>query len=156
MPSCAPQELYGQFDHKLDPKNRIAIPSEWRTADEYPVILLESTDQGFPIVKAFSPEVFRANVDKIRTKAAQMPHVTTADIDRFVGRMYAEALAGTVNAQGKLLIPKKLGVKLELEGVARLVGRGTHFEIWKPEAFDAAKASELAALASLNLEFGVF
>lgn len=156
MPSCLPRELFGQFDHKLDPKNRIAIPSEWRTAEEYPIILLESTDQGFPIVKAYSPEFFRSHVEKIRAKAAQMPHVTTADIDRFVGRMYAEALCGTVSAQGKLLIPKKIGMKLELEGVARLVGRGTHFEIWKPGAFDAAKASELAALTPLNLEFGVF
>lgn len=156
MPSCVPRELFGQFDHKLDPKNRLAIPSEWRTADDYPVILLESTDEGFPIVKAFSPDFFRAYVDKIRTKAAQMPNVTTADVDRFIGRMYAEALSGTVNAQGKLLIPKKIGMKLELDGVARLVGRGTHFEIWKPEAFEAAKASELAALSPLNLEFGVF
>ncbi|MCD7798853.1 MAG: hypothetical protein LUG84_05525 [Akkermansiaceae bacterium] len=156
MPEGISSELYGKYDHKLDPKNRVAIPSEWRHSEECPLILLEATKQNFPVIKAFSPEYFRSWVKSIRRKAAAMSDVSMAAIDSFIGHMYAECVSATISAQGKLLIPKKMCARLGLSGEARLVGRGPYFEVWSPEAFIAAEERELAALKCLNDEFGVF
>lgn len=149
-------ELYGKYDHKLDPKNRVAIPSEWRNSEECPLILLEASKQNAPILKALSPEYFRSLVENIRKMATAHGDMSMAAIDAYIGRMYAECVPTAISAQGKLLIPKKMCARLGLSGEAKLVGRGPYFEVWNPEAYAEAEARELSALKSLNDEFGVF
>ena len=144
-------ELCGKYDHKLDPKNRVAIPSEWRCGDECPVVLLESSKEGYPMVKVTSPEQFRAWVDEIRNSDRPM-----GAKNRYVGRMYAECLHGVINAQGKLLVPKKMCTRLELDADIKLVARGNFFELWKPESFTLADQIELATLEEMNEVFDVF
>lgn len=156
MPPCLFSELGGRYDHKLDPKNRIAIPSAWRPAEECPVILLEARDQGLPVLKGYSPECFRAYVDEVREYASQISGVTLKDINSFVSRMYSESMPTSINAQGKLLIPKQICERLDLNGEILLAGCRDHFEIWRKELYHEAKERALVALKHINDQMGVF
>lgn len=144
-------ELRGKFDHKLDPKNRVSIPSEWRLGDECPVYLLEAKKEGKSIVKVLSPEKFKRWVDEIEARDMSM-----AQKDLIIGKLHADCVGATINAQGKLLIPKRMCEGIGLNTDVKLVGRGAYFELWEPSNFAAAEQLELEKLMELNSELGIF
>ena len=102
--SSVSDNLFGAYTHKLDPKNRIAIPAEWRPTEGCALLLLSGRRLELPTVKAYTREKFQQLIDKIEAT----PGYTEAQIDLFIGRLYANCVEAIINAQGKLLIPKQM------------------------------------------------
>lgn len=145
-------ELRSKYDHKLDAKNRIAVPSEWRTGDSGGVLLLlESTREGKPMIKALTHGKFREYIETIRSSI-----YTPAQKDLLIGKLHAECVETAVNSQGKMLIPKQMCERGRFHGDVKLVGRGGYFEIWKPELYDEVDRLEAAKLEELNINLGIF
>lgn len=75
--SSVSDNLFGAYTHKLDPKNRIAIPAEWRPSEGCALLLLSGRRLDLPTVKAYTREKFQQLIDKIETT----PGYTEAQID---------------------------------------------------------------------------
>lgn len=151
MPQGISSELRSKFKHKLDPKNRLAIPAEWEPGEGCPLFLLEAKKEGLMMVKVLTLDKFREYVDMIRNSDK-----TPATKESMIGRLYAECVETTINAQGKMLIPKKMCELADLSGDVRLVGRGSFFELWKPDVYDEFEIREKARLEDVNADFGIF
>ncbi len=151
MPKGFSNELRSKFDHKLDPKNRIAIPSEWAADSGCPILLLEAKKEGLTVIKALTQDKFQEYVTLI-----QESDKTPVIKDILIGKLYADCVETTINAQGKMLIPRKMCDRSELTGEVKLVGRGSYFEIWQPERYEEYERLELARLEEVNADFGIF
>lgn len=68
-----------------------------------------------PTVKAYTREKFQQLIDKIEAT----PGYTEAQIDLFIGRLYANCVEAIINAQGKLLIPKQMCEHAQLSSSVR-------------------------------------
>ena len=132
--SSVSDNLFGAYTHKLDPKNRIAIPAEWR-----------------PTVKAYTREKFQQLIDKIEAT----PGYTEAQIDLFIGRLYANCVEAIINAQGKLLIPKQMCEHAQLSSSVRLAARRGYFELWEPSLYEEVSRRENANISDINQSYGI-
>lgn len=144
-------ELRSKYDHKLDAKNRIAIPSEWRPSEGCCLLLLESKRQGHPMIKALTHDKFKELVETINAT-----DYTPAQKDMLVGKLHSDCLETAINGQGKMLVPKRMLERIGFSSDVKLVGRGGYFEIWRPELYDEVEQLEAAKLEELNAELGIF
>jgi MraZ protein len=155
MTEVAPKVMFmGNYEHKLDPKNRVAIPANWRAIFGQELVLLDSSsnNQKYKVIKCFTHENFAKKLHEIRERALADGH-EMGDVDEFIGDIACKSFETEVNTQGKLLIPKQQRDRLKLGEYARLVGRTTHFEIWNNDDFNIAAEQKDAKESSLNKKF---
>ena len=139
----------GNVTHKLDPKRRVAIPAGWRVSQDPVLRLIESSSDGYPIIKCYTRDGFAAKMESIRTQA-EASGANPGDIDRYIGIITGRCMEAEVSSQGKLLIPKQQRDRLKLGDTAVIVGRGGYFEIWEPADFAASNSPE--AIGKLGLD----
>lgn len=144
-------ELRSKYDHKLDAKNRIAIPSEWRPSEGCCLLLLESQREGRPMIKALTYEKFDELVETINAT-----DYTPAQKDMLIGKLHSDCVETAINAQGKMLVPKRMIDRAGFRSDVKLVGRGRYFELWKPELYDEVRRLEEEKLQALNENLGIF
>lgn len=155
MTEAAPKVMFmGNYAHKLDPKNRVAIPASWRAIFGQELVLLDSSssNQKYKVIKCFTHESFAQKLHEIRERALA-DGFEMGDVDEFIGDIAGKSFETEVNAQGKLLIPKQQRDRLKLGEYARLVGRTTHFEIWNTADFDADTEQKNTKDNALNKKF---
>lgn len=150
--SSVSDNLFGAYTHKLDPKNRIAIPTEWRPKEGCALLLLSGRRLELPTVKVYTKEKFLQLIDKIKSS----PDYTEAQIDLFIGKLYANCVEVVINGQGKLLIPKSMCEHAGLISNVKLASRGGYFELWEPAAFKEASLREDSNISDINKSFGIF
>ncbi|WP_156817140.1 division/cell wall cluster transcriptional repressor MraZ [Rubritalea marina] len=147
--------LEGVFEHKLDPKCRVSVPSDWRVLAGSGVLrLLKAEKYDQPILKVYTEGEFESVLGEIDSRAEWTPKQRAL----MRGKLFSRCIKVTMNPQGKLLIPKALcnhpGV--EPDGPAMLVGRGTYFEIVSAENYSEMCAREDAETLALNEEMDIF
>lgn len=150
--SSVSDNLFGAYTHKLDPKNRIAIPTEWRPKRRLCLLLLSGRRLDLPTVKVYTKDKFLQLIEKIKSA----PGYSEAQIDLFIGKLYANCVEAIINAQGKLLIPKPMCEHAQLSSAVRLAGRGGYFELWEPSAYEEVALRENASISDINQSFGIF
>ncbi len=119
----ASQSLEGEFEHKLDTKYRVSVPSAWRPAQgqTVPLRLLQWKHLGVPILRALTDDAFEALISSI----ASNPDLPVGVKNAQKQAVYSGSVSALLNDQGKLAIPKKIaeGRGLDAGGVAHLFGR---------------------------------
>lgn len=138
----------GEFCHAIDGKNRITIPSEWRSknGDEIELFLMPSASSPCLTI------IPRAGLDVVRAKAAAMdgPARTLA-----LRRIGSQSRQVAINKHGRLFLPEEFCQQLKLKGTVTLMGVVETFEIWNTDQWKAVKAAQQAAadpiLAALGL-----
>lgn len=147
--------LEGVFEHKLDPKCRVSVPSDWRVlAGSGMLRLLRSKQYEQPVLKVLTEHEFAATLEDIESREAWTP----AQRKAMRGKLFSDCQKTKLNPQGKLLIPKALcsHPNLEPDGQVTLVGRGTYFEIISPANYEDMRVREEAEIAELNAEMDIF
>lgn len=145
----------GEFEHKLDKKLRVSVPSLWRPSSggSFGLRLLKWELSGVPVLKALTEEAFTAALQSI-----QDADVPAGVKGRQKAVLHTHNQPVSVNEQGKILIPKKFAEErgLEAGGTIHFLGRGNYFEIITPEHYAALMESEQEMLSSLydSLDFG--
>ncbi len=143
----------GNVPHKLDAKSRVSVLSSWLEKAGYSFQLLDAKKKGFEVIKCYTRASFEERVNYIRVEAEKIG-ATPREIDEYVGEIIGDSYEAEVNAQGKLLIPKKQRERLGLKESVTLVGRGAYFEIWNPDDYSASKAVETSLRSRLDGHFG--
>jgi MraZ protein len=147
--------LEGDYEHKLDPKNRVSVPAEWRSlTGDGALRLLQSSKYKVPTIRVLTENEY----DEMLQTVDGMENWTPAEKKNMKGKLHSRCQKVALSDQGKLLIPKTWCETSGLEpgGVIKLVGRGTYFEIFSPINYKLMTEREDAETAKLNEEVDFF
>ena len=114
--------LFGGFDHKIDKKGRVFIPSAFR----------EELGESFIICKGiydkrclcvYSKEEWKKFVEKIGSVSG----IKINDVKRF---LYDGTFTVEFDAQGRILVPPALREYAKFDSEVHIIGMDTNLEIW--------------------------
>lgn len=121
----------GQFEHNLDAKDRLTVPSKFRAALADGVILAKGLE---PSVWVFSPESYEGFKQNFLGKTNPLGRKGRMIRHHFAGLAFDD----TLDSAGRIRVPKKLQEHAALgEGACVVVGAEDWFEIWNPERWSA-------------------
>ena len=114
--------LYGGYQHSVDKKGRVFIPSKFR----------EELGEGFIVCRGIYGKrclcVYSADQwDKLVEKIGTLPSTKASAVKRF---LYDGAFNVEFDSQGRILIPAALREYAQLENEAHIIGMDTNLEIW--------------------------
>ncbi|MCM0650420.1 division/cell wall cluster transcriptional repressor MraZ [Clostridium swellfunianum] len=118
----------GEYQHAVDSKNRMIIPSKFREALGESFVLTKGLDG---CLYAYTMEEWKILEEKLK----KLP-LTSKDARAFVRFFFSGANEIDVDKQGRALIPQNL---LEYAGVSKeivSIGVSTRIEIWGKEKWE--------------------
>jgi MraZ protein len=138
-PDSKPQPIYaGEYRHAVDEKNRLTIPSRWRSGEAEEFIIVPEAKLQFLAV--MSPAEFvRMSAEVERNEDVQPRERRIA-----LRHLHARAQHGNADKQGRLVLPEELCRQLGLKGEVALVGGRGRFEIWNAQKWKQAAEAEAA------------
>lgn len=118
----------GEYNHTLDNKGRITIPSKFREGlgDEF--VITKGLDNCLFVYPKDEWKIFE---DKLKT----LP-LTSKDARAFVRFFFAGASECNLDKQNRVLLPKNLRIHSELQKDAVIIGVSTRIEIWSREKWN--------------------
>ncbi len=159
MTEPASAHYTGDFEHKLDDKNRITIPSAWRWMHaESDTFLALPQDEDLPDgghIVVLPP----AAVAQLRAKVALIP-LGDREGQKFLSRRFAKSLSFSFDKQGRVPLTKKLlalagitetDVTAGVTGSAVLVGSLNTFKIYSPGRWRALVAEDAVSVAATTV-----
>jgi MraZ protein len=130
MPSTTKPRYTGHFQHSLDDKNRLTIPSGWRVThsedDEF--VALPHPDGYIAVLPP--PEV-----DRLYEKAAAK-NLSDSEAQDVLTQLFAHAQTLRFDKQGRIGLTQELLVHAGITKDAILAGSLSKFAIWSPERWD--------------------
>jgi MraZ protein len=134
----------GQYEHNLDAKDRLTVPSKFRDAVSDGVILARGLNASVWVFTPDGYERFKQNfigsTNPLGRKGQMIRH-------HFASGAFDEK----VDSAGRVRVPKKLKDHAGVgEGACVVVGADDWFEIWDPkawEAYEAEMAEEITDIA---------
>lgn len=120
----------GRYRHTLDDKNRLTIPSTWRSAHaESDTFLATPHPDGY--IAVLPP----SEVDKLYEKASQKALTDRDAQDAFAG-FFGASLAFTFDKQGRINLTDELRQHADIGKDAVLVGSLNKFAIYSPARWE--------------------
>ncbi|MEW8973295.1 MAG: division/cell wall cluster transcriptional repressor MraZ [Tissierellaceae bacterium] len=120
--------LIGEYQHTIDSKGRMIIPSKFR----------EDLGDEFVITKGLDSCLFIYGKDewkKVEDKLKSLP-LTNRDARAFIRFFFSGASECNLDKQGRVLIPNNLREHSKLEKDAVIIGVATRLEIWSKEQWE--------------------
>ena len=112
----------GEYQHSLDSKNRITMPSKFR----------EELGDTFVMTKGMDDCLFIYSMNEwkiVEDKLKSLP-MTNKDARAFVRFFFAGASECEIDKQGRVLIPTNLKEYAKIEKDTVVIGVSTRIEIW--------------------------
>ncbi|MDR1132748.1 MAG: division/cell wall cluster transcriptional repressor MraZ [Synergistaceae bacterium] len=132
----------GNFEHKLDSKGRIVVPSCFRgELGEHIVI----TSMEKKCVSAYSEKNWQSVVDRIEANALKSS--SGSDLMRIVMSI---SFAIDVDSTGRILLPEKMRSDVGIVQDVFIVGNNKKIEIWDSENWHKYKKESDGLLSELN------
>ena len=128
--------LIGEYEHTIDAKGRLSMPSKLR----------RDMGEAFIVTKGLDGCLFAFSQDEwknFETKLKALP-LSDKNARNFVRFFLAGATECEIDKQGRFLIPSNLREAGKLEKEAVIIGVGTRLEIWNKEVW-ASKDEEISA-----------
>ncbi len=140
--------LYGGYDHNIDKKGRLAIPSKLREELGSSFMICRGIF-GKRCICAYPTEQW----EKLVAKIGELPMAKSSAVKRF---LYDGAFNVEFDAQGRILLPAALRDYAELFEEAHIIGVDTNLEIWNKDLWakeNAEYTPESIASMVNELEF---
>ena len=118
----------GEYQHIMDDKSRVIMPSKFR----------EDLGHSFIMTKGLDNCLFVYPKDEwmvLEEKLRQLP-LTNKDARAFVRFFFAGATECTLDKQGRILIPGNLKEHAKLNKDAVIIGVSTRIEIWDKDEWN--------------------
>ena len=119
----------GEYQHTLDIKGRVIIPSRFR----------EDLGDGFVMTKGLDNCLFlypRNEWSILEEKLKTLP-LTNRDARAFIRFFFSGATECIIDKQGRVLIPSNLREHSKLDKDVVVIGVSTRMEIWSKEEWDS-------------------
>jgi len=124
----------GNFEHKIDAKGRLFIPSSLR--DELGEVF-HVTISVEECLSAYSNDSWERFLDKVRA----MPIRQQPKMRPF----FSNAARCELDSQGRFLLPQKLRDRINLKKDVTIIGSGTFVQFWNTETFKTVDDQETTA-----------
>ena len=140
------QPILGRADHRLDPKRRFTIPSDWvdrmgKPAQVYVMPSLSRTG----CLDVFSPSEFDQRMEPFRTSA-----LTNTAKAQFLSRLGEMIHCCTLDTQNRIRVKDSLLSYAGIDSDTVLIGVGYHFEVWSLARRPKVDGNENALLEELS------
>ena len=130
-------KFFGRYEHSLDPKGRVILPSKFRAAFEGGGYLSRFHERSLAL---WAQEDFDVQLAQMEEADAQ------GSEGRALARTFAEGTVEVeVDRQGRLAIPPYLRSFARLDGDVLVTGAITRVELWNPAVW-AEKVAPREAL----------
>jgi MraZ protein len=130
--------FFGRYEHSLDDKGRVILPSKFRTHFEHGGYLTQFTDG---CLSLWTPDQFEAQMESMLERAA------SGKSDRNLVRLWASTSHEMeIDRQGRMAIPGHLREYAGLAGDVLVLGAIDRVELWNREAWDSKVLPEEARL----------
>ena len=120
--------FFGRYEHTLDPKGRVILPSKFRASFEHGGYLTNYSERCLAL---WTPEDF-----EVRMHTMEKQQDLGRD-ERNLARLFA---AGTseveIDKQGRMAIPAYLRDFARLDGDVLVIGLMNRVELWNPQEWD--------------------
>ncbi|HJR18752.1 MAG TPA: division/cell wall cluster transcriptional repressor MraZ [Actinomycetota bacterium] len=123
----------GEYQHSLDAKGRIILPSRFRGRLESGLVLSKGLDGCLWVMSLDDWERFSLRLNEISVADSR-----GRDTARF---FFAGASEDRPDKQGRISIPEPLRRHAGLEGDVIVLGTGPRIEVWNPERWERKRSS---------------
>lgn len=117
--------FYGEFEHSIDDKGRITIPSKFRAR----------LDSGVVITKGIDPclWLFPADQWAVLSEKASALSITDPTAREFQRQLFGSASDSIPDKQGRINLPPYLREYAQIDKQAVIIGMHDYCEIWNLE-----------------------
>ena len=118
--------LTGKYNHSLDTKNRIIIPSKLKEQLGAKITIMRGSDK---CLTMYSAEEWESYAQKI----SELPKTQVREITRY---LYSNSIEVQPDAQGRVMLSPEM---LQFAGISKnviTVGCGKYAEIWSEEVWN--------------------
>ena len=139
----------GEFQHNIDAKGRLIVPSKFR----------ESLGESFIVTRGLDGCLFgypKEAWSELEEKLKQLP-LAKKESRQFTRFFYSGAVECSLDKQGRINLPKTLIDYAKLEKSCYLIGVSERIEIWSEDRWKEVSASAGASfeeLAEDMIDFG--
>ena len=125
--------FYGEYEHALDRKGRLIIPSGYRQ------VLREHYTDILYVTRGLDRALFLFPESEWRTQELRFRNLsfTKPEARRFTRLYFSGAYELTMDKQGRILIPKRLKEFAEIRRDVIMIGVSSRIEIWSREQWRA-------------------
>lgn len=121
--------LFGGFDHKIDKKGRVFIPSAFR----------DDLGESFIICRGIFKKrclcvYSKAEWEKLVEKIEMLPNMKSSEVKRF---LYDGAFNVEFDSQGRILVPPTLREYAGFDSEVHIIGMASNVEIWDADLWKA-------------------
>ena len=119
----------GEFTHKLDSKNRIMMPSEFR----------EDLTEDFFITKGPENSLVIYTKDEFDKQSVRLDNLINENKkNRAIKRLFfSSTIKTSLDKQGRVLLNKNLRDYANIESEAMIIGNNTTIELWDVDTWQA-------------------
>ncbi len=151
-PVLAIKPILGRADHRLDPKRRFTIPSDWfeRMGKPAQVYAMPSLSR-MRCLDVFCPSEFDKRMETFRSTA-----LSDSATSRFTSRIGELINCVSVDSQNRIRIKDSLLSYAGLGEDVVLIGAGFHFEVWSLDDRPKIDGNEADILEQLANEASTF
>ena len=114
--------LIGEYIHTIDDKNRLSFPMKFRKEMGKTVVIAPGIEQSLFV---FTPDQWKKTVDRLAEGSLQEENRS------FSRYLIGGATEVDVDANGRILIPEGLKMKLGIKDKVAIVGLYTRVELWE-------------------------
>ncbi len=115
--------LIGEYTHTIDDKNRVSLPSKFRSLMGKKIVVTPGLDQ---CLFAFTTDEWQ----RISSKLSENASMLSADMRSFTRYMFGGAVEAEIDSIGRILIPDFLKDRANLKSKVSIVGVQNRIEIW--------------------------
>jgi len=126
--------LLGEFQHTIDPKGRIIMPSAFREELGVKFIVTKGLDQCLFVYSM-------AEWSNLEAKLKTLP-LSSKDARYFVRFFFSGACECEVDKQGRILLPQNLRAYAALEKDIYIIGVSTRVEVWARDKWENYSSDE--------------
>lgn len=119
----------GEYQHNLDAKGRIIVPSKFRDELHTTFILARGLDDCLAIYSLNQWEKMFEEINKLPT--------TKRDARKYVRMITSTATECSLDNQGRIQIPTFLSSPVNITKECIVIGANDHIEIWDKNTWDA-------------------
>ena len=127
------------YRHGVDEKRRVQVPAKWRPAEagtELTLVVWPKAKDG-PCLRVLPPTQMAKLMQDI--DAMQNSDPGKGVLKRFIGSKSEQV---TVDKSGRICLPEEMTRAAGISDMAVLVGLLDKFEIWSPDRYEKAEASD--------------